>query len=235
MKRINLFIIILFAIWASGCSSSQEKFFEDEPTVYFNISGAQKDSIMLSFAKTTAKEITYEVPIEIAGYPSGSERKFMVSVDKELSTAKEGEHYKKLEDYYTIGVNEFTGVVPVTFFCTDPLLDERAVDLVLNIVATSDFNNGLADRQTCRLKVSNILLMPGSWAWWSKNFGVYSKVKHKIILEQCGISEIPDKPEGTKRYKWQGYGNVVLNYCKENYPIYDENNQIIEPNWVVKF
>lgn len=236
MKKINLLITVLLITIVSSCNTEEEKFFNDQPTIYFKISETQRDSILLSFAKTTAKEMIYEIPVEIAGYAATNQRKFKVAVDEKITTATVGTHYKALEAEYTIEPNAFTGKIPVTFYCTDATLDEKFVHLALRIVPTDDFGCGMADRQLCKLSVSNILLKPGSWdGWWSRYFGVYSKVKHKIILEQCNISEIPDSPEGNKRYRWQGYGNVVLNYCKENYPVYNENNQIIEPNWVVKY
>lgn len=234
MKSYKIWLWGVFLVFGVACSQENEKMFDDQPTIYFNLKGVETDSILYSFAKTTAKEHVVEVPIEIAGYSAGRDRRFKIVADEKRTTAKPEKHFKALEEYYVLPAGKFTTKVPVTFYCTDPLLDSVAVDLYLQILPTEDFGNGLADRQEARIQVSNLLLMPKIWnAWWKRYFGPYSKTKHKLILEICKIDEIPDTNDG-ERFKWQGYGLTMLNYFKENYPVYDENGQIIE-GWTVTY
>lgn len=236
MKRYNYWMALLLLFGLISCEKSQEKFFDDTATIYFNLSGVQKDSIVWSFARTIAQEHVVEIPLEIAGYTTGYDRSFKVRVNEELTTAKAGIHYKPLADSYTLPRESFTAVLPVTVYCKDLLLDSVAVGLQIDIVPSDDFANATLDRQTVRISVSNFLQKPSMWdaVYGRKYFGTYSKVKHKLILQVCRLEELP--PYGTAtRNKLVGYGMVMKNYFEENYPVYDENHQIIEPNWSITY
>lgn len=238
MKTIfGIVVPVVAALFAlNGCSQSDEQFYHDSATIYFDLSGASRDSIVYSFAKTTAKEHVVEIPLEIAGYSSDADRIFRVVVDAQSSTAKEELHYKPLDEHYVLPAGSFRTVLPVTVYSADPLLEEKAVDIRLKIVPTDDFQNEMADRQQARIRVSNMLEKPRLWdnVYGPKHFGPYSKVKYKLILEVCGIDEIPAWGS-SNRQLLVGYGFLMQNYFLENYPVYDENGQVIEYNWNISY
>lgn len=149
-----IIIIGLLLFLGSGCANSREEMFDNTATtIYFDLSGAQTDSIVYSFAKTVENSHVIEVPVEIAGYPAGHDRYFRVEVDETLSTAKVGTHYEALEDLYVLSKGSFTTSVPVMVYCTDKLLDSVAVSIALQIVTNDDFPNGFAKRQQALIKV----------------------------------------------------------------------------------
>ena len=81
-----------------------------------------------------------------------------------------------------------------------------------------------------------MLEKPGMWdlVYGKKYFGTWSKTKYKLILQVCGVEELPAY-NGPNRYLLKGYGMKMQNYFKENYPVYDENGQVIESDWAIIF
>ena len=236
MKKFVTIIGLLFFL-GSGCADQGEEMFDSTATtIYFDLSGAQADSIVYSFAKTVETSHVIEVPVEIAGYPADHDRYFRVVVDEALSTAKASIHYKALEDLYVLPKGTFTANVPVTVYSTDKLLDSVAVSIALQIVANDDFPNDFAKSQQALIKVSNMLEKPSMWdmVYGRKYFGTWSKTKYKLILQICGIEELPVY-NGPNRYRLKGYGMKMQNYFREHYPVYDENEQVIEPDWTIIF
>ena len=235
MKNYYFILGLMILCW-QGCSNEEEKLFSDTATIYFDLSDSQLEGIVYSFAKTTATEHVVEVPVEIAGYASDHDRKFLVKVDPERSTAVEGKHYKALEAYYTLPPGEFATSVPVTVMSEDRLLDSVEVCLTLQLLPEGDFVNRRSDRQEAEIRISNILQKPAIWdqVYGRKYFGPYSRTKYKLILEVCKIDELPAWGHAN-RYKLMGLGMAMQNYFTENYPVYDENGKIIEPNWTITY
>ena len=235
---VKFFIIIgLLLFLGSGCTDQvEERFNNTATTIYFNLSGAQADSIVYSFAKVVENSHVIEVPVEIAGYPADYDRHFRVAVDETLSTAKVGLHYDALEESYVLPKGTFTTKVPVTVYSTDKLLDSVAVSIALQIVAKDEFPNDFSKRHQALIKVSNMLEKPGMWdlVYGKKYFGTWSKTKYRLIFQVCGVEELPAY-NGPNRYLLKGYGMKMQNYFKENYPVYDENGQVIESDWAIIF
>lgn len=235
MRNI-LYLSVFLAVFGVACSTSDESMYEGSSSIYFDLSGNEIDSIVYSFAKTTDTSHIIEIPLEIAGYAVDYDREFLVVVDKDLSTAEEGKHFEALNSSYILPKDEFTTVLPLTVYSTDKLLDSVVVDVVLRLVPNDDFPNNFSDRQLARIRVSNMLSKPSMWdvVYGRKYFGTWSKTKYKLILQICEIDDLPPY-NGPNRYLLKGYGMKMQNYFRENYPVYDENNQIIDPNWTIIF
>lgn len=237
MKRYSYWMIGMLLLVMAACESGQEKFFDDTASIYFNLSDTQKDSITWSFAKTVAQEHMVEIPLEIAGYSTDYDRKYKVEVDEGRTTAKAGLHYKALEEEYVFPKGSFKANFPLVVYCKDLLLDSVAVCVQINLIPSEDFGNITADRQTVKVCVSNFLQKPSMWdnVYGKKYFGpAYSRVKHKLILQVCKLDDLPAYNSSTRNLL-VGYGMVMKNYFEENYPVYDENSQIIEPNWTITY
>lgn len=227
----------IFVSWIfASCSDSNEKFYSDTATLYFNLSGSQVDSIVYSFAKTTAKMHIVEIPVEIAGYKTDYDRHYKVVVDESRTTAKKGLHYEALEEYYTLEAGRFKDSLPIVVYATDRLLDSVEVYLQVRIEPTDDFSHLTLDRQTARVKVSNMLQKPSIWngVYGPKYFGPYSRVKHKLILEVCQVEDLPAWG-AANRQLMMAMGWRMQTYFRENYPVYDENNQVIEYSWPISY
>ena len=236
MKNILYYMAAFIGLSLVACQTNDEKLFSDSSSIYFDLNGVDKDSIVWTFAKTTDVEHVLEIPLEIAGYQANHDRTFKVKVNHELTTAQEGLHYKAIQEEQILPKNSFTTVLPITLYYKDKTLDNQSVSLQLDIIPNENFRNETIDRQTVCIKISNYLPKPKYWdmIYGPNYFGEYSKVKHKLILSVCGLDELP-------RYKYEnrkalcGYGYVMKNYFETNYPVYDENNQIIEYNWDISF
>ena len=79
--------------------------------------------------------------------------------------------------------------------------------------------------------VSNMLGKPLYWEGTiSWDFGEYSRKKHELCILELGRDFPAEASEYSAESRmWDVYGAYMSNYFEENYPVYDENDRIIEP------
>ncbi|HJD76926.1 MAG TPA: DUF4843 domain-containing protein [Bacteroides reticulotermitis] len=233
MKKILIFSILLATLCAS-CKNNEDYPFKGIDSVYFQVSenwAVVQDSINYTFAGKGLDEAVVWIRINLLGYATSHDRKVCVVVDAEETTAKEGMHYLALKDEYMLPADSIYLMLPVFIYNKDETLENRSVVLDLQLEGTEDLQLGIAERTKVRLLINNMLKKPSYWERVLKyNFGVYSRTKHELCILQLGF----DFPEDVNDYDvndplWSVSGQYMSNYFEENYPVYDEDNNIIEP------
>ena len=223
----NIIYIILVVLTVAGCKKQKTDLYSEAASIYF----AGDRLVDFTFSKYKTNEFVLHIPVEIGGYKSAADREFMIQVVPDSTTAVAGTHYKALPVKLVMPADSFKIQLPMVLYNNDPRLISEKVRLYLRLVPNSNFLSGIYYRQDLDLYISDILLKPKIWdSKYTAFFGTYSRNKHKKILEICDISEIPDVYDGGPYdYKWDAFGRAVNNFYRENYPQYDENNQIINP------
>lgn len=233
MKKLLIFSILL-ATWCVSCKNNENYPFKGTDSVYFQINEkweVMQDSIIYTFAGKGVDEDIIAMRINLLGYASSHDRKVSVVVDAENTTAKEGLHYQALKDEYILPADSVYLMLPITIYNKDEALNDKNVILDLRLERTDDLELGVVDRTNVRLFISNMLKMPSYWDRALKYmFSTYSRKKHELCILLLGV----DFPEDIEDFDindpfWRVSGEYMSNYFEENYPVYDENNNAIEP------
>ena len=235
MKNLHYIFFLLVLIWS--CDDSANYPFQGRDAVHFQLETEDYywtrtlDSMVYSFAGKGVTEDTLWVRVDLEGNITPEPRSFVVVVDEEQTTAEVGLHYEALLPKYELPGNTTSTRVPIIIYSKDEELENKQVVITLALKPSEQLELGIADRLSCRLIVSNMLGKPVYWdntiSW---DFGDYSRRKHELCIEVLGI----DFPLEVSEYSeqgsmWEVYGLYMSNYFEENYPIYDENDAIIEP------
>lgn len=174
MKR-NIIVIASLLLLTFGCTEQKIGTYTGEHYVSFK-NDIKTDSIVTSFFFFPFDEtLRIPVPVALGGMPLESDRQFVVSVDKELTTALD-KNYDIESSVFRKGFVEDT--VWVKLFKT-PELETKAYDLVLKIEANDFFESGPQNRLRSKIVFSAIAARP---EWWDSSvqksyLGVYSDKK----------------------------------------------------------
>lgn len=231
MKKLLCIILISTAL--AGCKENINNGFESEGAVYFQLNRSQwsdqRDSISYSFVGNPDPQATLDVRVMLMGDAAEHARQVRVAVDATRTTATEGTHYKALEGSYTLPAGAFYTDIPLTLYKTDDL-EERSRTLTLVLEPTAGLGLGVTARTTARIIISNTLTRPNDWDdLMVYLFGPWSRVKHEKCVELTGITF----EEGAS-YDFTYVTNaakLVNRWFTENYPVRDENGDVIEP-WI---
>lgn len=208
---------ILFAfmsfplLWS--CDKQEIPMFEsDDAGIYFqkrtSYSGSTEnytDSAYFSFAGASAQYTSFEqsVPVLTMGKVSDYDRPFKLVVDKEESTAIEGEDFEIDHDVFVIKAGTSRTEVPVRLIRTNRLLEDT-LKIVLRLEENEHFkcyletykgSSSYADWGKTVNAVRYVFTFsekytePNFWKSNAKNyFGEWTVQKFKLINEVCGFS-----------------------------------------------
>lgn len=249
MKRIVLSIIALAALALSSCTQNSYEGFEDQGSVYFQTSKsdwtATSTSTNYSFAGKANDRDTIWLQVDLLGTPAEYDRTFKIGLDATTNNAVSGTHFEPFKESYIMKAGEMTTQVPVIIYKTDDMA-EKTITLGITLVATNDLGLGLKGRTAYAINISNFLLKP---TWWDEPFdpyagtqwegyfticgadylGPYSQRKHELFIQILGKDFPSDFMEYYSSDYWSAATSYMSNYFAENYPIYDENGNAIEP------
>lgn len=233
MKIKILYAIGFWCILSVACQENEMTDFENDGAVYFQLNTTDwtevADSIVYSFAGKDVTEYTVNLQVDLMGMAVDRDREVRLAIDPELTTAEEGLHYRALETSYVLPAGAYTMQIPVTILGTDPRMENQAFQLAIRLEPSADLGLGLSQRTLARIQFSAMLTKPYYWdatyAW-----GEYSKVKHEKMIEMFGIDFPTTYEEYWEDYEmWDAYANVLSQWFDENYPVYDENGNLIDP------
>jgi hypothetical protein len=217
----------------SGCKEEHPAIYDSSLTAVYFPGMTVNDSITYSFVGKHAPDTVF-VPVKILGNTQPTDMKYKVVVSPEKTTAKEGIHYEKLKDYYTIPKGAFTARLPIILYRTDPALSSKYFSLSLTLVDSEEMPTGYPIYLNARISFTNQLIQPSYWSGILQlYFGDYSKVKHAKCIEimghdfpltQAGMLASPYK---TYSY-WMSMGRVASKYFSDNV-VNDENGNRILP------
>ncbi len=235
MKKIFYSVVLWGALFAA-CQENKMDDFESDGAVYFQLNTMNWndaiDSLVYSFAGKTVEEDTIKLQVNLMGKAVDYDRTFHLIVDAGNTTAEEGVHFEPLKSAYVLPAFAYSVQIPIILYGQDPQLESRSFQLAVKLVATEDLQLGLTNRTFARLIFSNMLTQPSYWedAYLDYYFGPYSKVKHEYCIQKLGTDFPATYTEFINDWDaWVAYGKYMDNFFYENYPIYDENGNAIEP------
>lgn len=184
---------------------------------------------MKTFVTTLDSFIVVDIPVKCSNFASKEERFFKVEI-LESSTATEGVDFEPLEYQYMFPSDSYETTIPIKLLETNNLKDSTMV-LSLKLIPSDDFNLGEKLRQEVNIVFSDKLEKPSNWDNYSWRYKDYSRVKLEILLMLAEIEEFPSNEEISENFEFYYYvlPRALSNYFRENYPVYDENENIIEP------
>lgn len=227
----NIFYIFIILIIGSCAKSDPVGYIEAKPSIYFDIDElTYLNSISKSFSTTLDSFIVVNIPVKCTGLSTDTDRKFKISVINEESTSKSGIDFIPVSSEYIFPKNSYNAVVPITLKKT-PVLDSVTLKLTVKLEESEDFSIGEKFRQKVSVKFSNEIVKPAIWDNYSWALKDWSKVKYIIILKLTNRTTFPTQAEWSANYQ---YWQIVLpralsGYLFDNYPVYDENGNIIQP------
>ena len=188
MKRIIILVFLAGGLLVS-CKKAEEKRYDSHDNIYLDFGVSDRDSMLYTFANDPSKgKDTVFVPVRISGIRSTVDRKFILKVLPDSSTAVANKHYQPLADFYLMPKNTGFVYVPIVILNTDPLLEEKSVSLRFKLFSTEDFDVNIPKIIDGKLVFSNKLERPGWWGMWFG--GYYSRVKHQFFLLTSGLEAL---------------------------------------------
>lgn len=222
-------IYILMSLVLLACQKDELMSFQDEkPSVYFYLGdNIYITEITKSFTTTLSDTLIAEIPVKCSSLASDKDRYFKVTVEEEGTTAKAGVDYVPLEQSYLFPAHAYTSSVPVYLIRTRQLAD-TTLHIRFKLQGSDDFELGEKMRQEANILFSDRLVKPDNWNNWA--YGTYSRKKHSVFLIITKRTDYPDRKEFNENYYYFmiALPNAMKAYFKDNYPVLDENGNIIE-------
>lgn len=191
---IGVFLGLLAAV-STGCKKSELTLYNSPASVYFELTAAERDSLLYTFAYTPEKASdTVYLPVKLEGLRSDKDRDFILKVDPDSTTAVAGKHYKAIEPHYVIAANTGILYVPIVLYNTDTLLQQSAVHIKFYLEPTSSLGVSMPELSRAKLVFSSKLERPGWWSMWMGDY--YSQVKHQLFIIVTGQTDLTTGSEG---------------------------------------
>lgn len=188
MKRI-IFIALVTGFVFQSCKKATEKIYDSHDNIYLDFGGSDRDSMLYTFADDPSRgKDTILVPVRISGIRAKVDRRFVLKVLQDSSTAIANTHYLPLAESYRMPKDTGFVYVPIVIYNSDPSLEEKSVSIRFKLVATEDFDVNIPKLSDGKLVFSNKLERPSWWGMWFG--GYYSRVKHQIFLITSGLTSL---------------------------------------------
>ena len=190
MKKDTLLLLLLPLLLLCSCKKAGLTTYDRAANVYFDLSDADRDSIVYTFAYDMTKaQDTIFIPVKVMGYRDQQARHFEAFVEKDSSTARAEQHYDALKSQYTLESNAGRALMPIIVHNISEL-ENQSVSLLVKLKASDDFGVENPALIRARIIISAQLEQPAWWTMWLDN---YSRVKHQLFLivtEQRSLSMV---------------------------------------------
>ena len=234
MKKY-IFILSIFAVLFYSCSENDRMEFPDEQSaIYFQLFEKSRlkdlDSLSYSFAFNNKVVDTVLLQVKIMGQTKPYDRFFKIELIDKLTTAVQEKHYKVLESRYVVPADSIYGQVPVVIYNTDPLMNSSIFRMTFRMLESEDYRLGYEEKRVAKLLFTNQLVEPSTWTYLESMFGgKYDRTKHKVFYKLFDRDFPKEKDEIFDEYGlWETYGRMTGKYFKDNYPVKNEDGEIVE-------
>lgn len=211
MRKIIIWINILIVSYTlTGCKENEGLEFSGESTLYFaHEQYGQQDSIDHSFFSVpeTQERDTIEIKIEAAGYPTGTDRPFLLQQTNigDADAAVAGKHFVAFDDpemlkELIIPANAASKTLRLIVL-KDPSLKLGKVRLALKFGTNGYFKPGVEEWRHFIIKTTAKPTKPASWdSYWLYDFGEWGAEKMTFIIRSTGFSDFDgDTPDTAYR------------------------------------
>lgn len=208
MKKITnhfgIISIILLLIFA--CGEANKEMFKGPESIYFRVPQGdttliiREDTIVFSFAfdlNSSQREIL--IPVEISGFPTDYDRKYMVEVTN-IGDTKAGIHYETISKEQVLPAGKMTDSLKVIFYRTEDM-GKSAKKIGISIQDGGELIKGVEECLYMAIQVSDILEKPEWWNTWEDYFGRYDPQVYREWMRIWGGTG--DISEYTEPGWWQ--------------------------------
>lgn len=227
MKTRFLLYIVALLLLGSGCTENETFVYTSRPSVFFT--GLKE--VNFSFAGHTGDTAVVNLQVGLLGQKPDEDKRYVVRVNQETTTAKEGLHYRALEDAQVFPAGKFFTNLEIELYRKDPELQDSTFYLDLSIVNSEEMDAAYPDKLNVRIGIVDQLVKPDYWDSWLKlYYSDYSRVKHNICISIQGHDfppteeEARNAPFGTQY--WMVMGRAACLYFIDH-PTEDENGNPI--------
>lgn len=206
--------------------------FDTKPGLYFALQD-NEDSLTYSLLGSLSDVDTIRIPLKIMGDALNHDGNFKIEVVPDETTAQAGKHYTALKDSYIFEADKFMKDFEIEVSKSDPDLETESKSITLKIVESDDFSVGYTKNSVIKINITNQIIKPAYWDMpLALYFGVYSKVKHNLVIKILGHDfpltfDQAINPPYSFGY-WMVAGRAVCQYVIEN-DVNDENGNKIMP------
>ncbi|WP_161973331.1 DUF4843 domain-containing protein [Arcticibacter tournemirensis] len=203
MKRYFIYTFLL-ALFLSACKKNDISLYDSAvDNIYLNYldDDGKNDTNIVTYSFAGSPGLasdTIWIPVAIAGKRVNRDRKFVLSVVDNWTTAQKDMHYEPLKPFYIMPADSGKTSVPLIIKNTDPQLANTSVTLTLQVIQSEDFASELPVAiRTKTFVYSNRLEQPSWWVFWMGNLGPYSRTSHRLFLISGGQDLVnPGAPDG---------------------------------------
>lgn len=188
MNKLFYTIVMILVALIMACENDRQQF--DTGISALNIS--VKDTVY-SFAvkPSSLNQDTFPLYIDLVGEMKDYVRTFQLRATAESNLSEE--HYQLPE--LTLAAGRVSDTLGLLLFKKSGLEDTTFL-LELELIPNENFRAGVSRK--IRLHVGNKLVKPGNWETnMSFLFGVYSEVKHALIIDATGVYDYSECGLGT--------------------------------------
>lgn len=185
LKSIAVFSLAVITL--SACSVDD---FTYQDTARVRLEGpeiyaAGTDSLTFSFVTYSAETQQMEMNIDvlIMGNVADYDRTAAIQVVADKTTASQDEYSLPLT--VVVPAGETKGTLPITLKRSSAL-QEKAVRLCIEVVASDDFQPGVNEQKRFTLIWSDVISRPSNWDDLEEFFGTYSNTKYRFMIENAG-------------------------------------------------
>ncbi len=230
MKVIYIYVLLIAMLFVSCQYNERMGYINDRSGVHFYIdSYSAITQIDKSFAATLDKEIIVDIPVRRNGFAEDKDLYFKMIIVDSTTTAISGVDFEPLADSYLFPAGEYTTTAQVKIFNSENIKD-KSVLIDISLIESEDFDIGEIDRTRCQIAFSNILIKPSNWDSNTYYYKDYSETKYRIFLQLTGLDIFPTQEEISADSYYYRYvvPRELSAYLSDNYPVHDENGNIIE-------
>jgi hypothetical protein len=192
MKKIVLMLVSACLLWLTGCQEDKIDLYHGDHYIRI-IKNLTSDSTTVAFLLAPgATELDSMLIVETAGLAYPIEKLYKISVDKQLTTAIEGKHFK-LPEKTTFKAGQNRDTIPIKF-CRTADMKDQSFRLVLRVEENENFKLGQIQYQYKVFLVHDKISQP---AWWTTDvsysyLGSYSDLKYQYFIDVTGIADLTD-------------------------------------------
>lgn len=259
--KIKYLYIVSVVLLLLGCENSDLPVYDDVARI--RITGGGNYSFV--FEKSDMKEDTVWFSATVMGLPENRDRRFILAewpenkmdtlITKDVNgkpidttivntSAVAGKHYVSLDNPWilskcVIPANQVSCQVPIILL-RDSTLTAATYRLRIQVLRSDDFELGVPGNLTIIQTLTDKLSKPSKWnsdTGWSSCLGVYSRVKHRFMIDVTGIEWSDDFLGQATDYGGQVYYRDWLRKELANYnanpenpdrPLRDEYKRLVE-------
>lgn len=190
-NKIQSLLLFLIVVSFAACTKNNGMTYDGDNYINF-VKEYSTDSTLHSFAfDTKSEKASVPLEVEIASTIENHGREFKIRFLPAESSAKEGIHFKAINETFTFRGGYSVDTVYIEINKTADLKTNE-VCAVFEIIDNGYFKPGILSKVKARVFMTDKLSRPGWWdSWHEENgLGIYSEKKFRLFIEQTGISNL---------------------------------------------